>query len=182
MAAFVALIRAVNVGGAGKLPMAELRTACEAAGLTHVATYVASGNLVFETNLAEEKSKALLVDLLRDRFGLTQNHVILRTHADLAAVIAANPYPEAAAKRPNLLHVAFLEDEPRSGAAEVLAGWDGPERGRLAGRHAYLDYEGGAGRSKLTPAALDRMFGCRHTSRNWNTVRKLAEMAGALGS
>ncbi|MFC3691313.1 DUF1697 domain-containing protein [Chenggangzhangella methanolivorans] len=181
MPVFVALIRAINVGGAGRLPMAELRAACEAAGLQRVATYVASGNLVFETGLSEQEAKALLVELLRERFGLTQNHVILRTHGDLAEAIAQNPYPEAASARPNLLHVAFLEDEPRAGAADALAGWEGPERGRLDGRRAYLDYEGGAGRSKLTPAVLNKMFGCRHTSRNWNTVRKLAEMAAPSG-
>ena len=181
MPVFVGLLRAINVGGAGKLPMEELRAACGEAGLERVSTYVASGNLVFETGLSEAKAKALLVDLLRDRFGLTQNHVILRAPGALSDVIATNPFSDAADKRPNLLHVAFLDGDPRDGAAAALEAWEGPECGRLDGRHAYLDYENGAGRSKLTPAVLDRMFGVRHTSRNWNTVQKLAEMAAALG-
>src|SRR6202140_1304472 len=88
MAVFIALLRAVNVGGTGKLPMQDLKAACEKAGLERVSTYIASGNLVFETDKSALTVKTLITQLLRDRFGLTKNHTLIRTPRNLAKVIA----------------------------------------------------------------------------------------------
>jgi uncharacterized protein (DUF1697 family) len=180
VAVFVALLRAVNVGGTGKLPMQELRAACADAGLRRVSTYIASGNVVFETDKSAAAAKILIGDLLRDRFGLTRNHTLVRTPRQLAQVIAGNPFAAAAAKRPNLLMVSFLEGRPLSDAAGALAAYEGPERLHLAGDHLYIDYAEGVARSKLTAAFLDKALGVRATGRNWNTTNKLLEMARAL--
>jgi uncharacterized protein (DUF1697 family) len=177
MAVFIALLRAVNVGGTGKLPIQELKAACEAAGLTRVSTYIASGNVVFESSKSAAAVKALIGRLLRDRFGLGKNHTLIRTPGDLAKVIARNPFADAAAERPNLLVIHFLDSVPPAGAADALAAFKGPERLHLDGDHLYVDYAEGIGRSKLTPALLDKALKVPATGRNWNTANKLLDMA-----
>ncbi len=179
MAVFVALLRAVNVGGTGKLPMQDLKAACEKAGLERVSTYIASGNLVLETDKPAPAVKALITQLLRDRFGLTKNHTLIRTPRSLASVIAGNPFAAAATQRPNRLMVNFLDGPPPAGFADALAAYRGPERLRLAGEHLYIDYAQGMARSKLRQF-LDRALKVPTTARNWNTINRLLEMARAL--
>jgi uncharacterized protein (DUF1697 family) len=128
MAVFIALLRAVNVGGTGKLPMQDLKAACAKAGLKRVATYIASGNVVFETDRSAPEMKSLLTRLLGDRFGLTKNHALIRTPHSLAKVIAGNPFAAAAAERPNWLMINFLDGLPPSGVADALRAYQGPER------------------------------------------------------
>lgn len=177
MSIFIALLRAINVGGTGKLPMKELKAACEKAGLLKVETYIASGNLVFEHDGSAEQAQSTVATILREQFDLTKNHTIIRTPEQLAAAIAANPFPEAASLRPAGLMLMFLEATPPSGAAEALAGWAGPEKLHLIGDHLYVDYVAGAGTTKLTAAWLDRALKVAGTARNWNTAGKLLEMA-----
>jgi uncharacterized protein (DUF1697 family) len=180
MAVFIALLRAVNVGGAGKLPMQDLKAACDEAGLRQVSTFIASGNVVFAADQSAVAVKALITELLRARFALTRNHTFIRTPRKLAKVIAGNPFAAAAAKRSNLLMVNFLDGLPPPGAAAALAAYDGPERVQLDGDHLYIDYAEGVGRSKLTPAFLDKALQVPATGRNWNTTNKLLQMARAL--
>jgi uncharacterized protein (DUF1697 family) len=180
MAVFIALLRAVNVGGRGKLPMQDLKAACEKAGLSHVSTYIASGNIVFAADQSAAVVKILITKLLRDRFALSKSHTLIRTPRKLAKVIAGNPFATAAAKRPNLLMVNFLDGLPPAGAAAALAAYDGPERLQLDGDHLYIDFAEGVGRSKLTPAFLDKALQVPATGRNWNTTNKLLQMARAL--
>jgi len=177
MSVFIAVLRAVNVNGTGKVPMKELKAACEQAGLRDVATYIASGNLVFEHGGTAQQAQAIIAGILRDAFGLTKNHTIIRTPEALAKALADNPFPDAASDRPASLMLQFLEAIPPEGAAEALANWGGPERAHLSGDHLYVDYVEGAGRSKLLPAVLERMLKVAGTARNWNTSQKLLEMA-----
>jgi uncharacterized protein (DUF1697 family) len=179
MAVFIALLRAVNVGGTGKLPMQDLKAACTKAGLKRVATYIASGNVVFETDRSAPEVKILLTQLLRDRFGLTRNHALIRTPRSLAKVIAGNPFAAAAAERPNWLMVSFLDGLPPSGVAEALCAYQGPERLKLDADHLYIDYTQGVARSKLT-AFLGKTLKVPATGRNWSTTNRLLEMARAL--
>jgi uncharacterized protein (DUF1697 family) len=176
MTTHIALLRAVNVGGTGKLPMAALREACTEAGLARVSTYIASGNLLFESPLSAQAAAALVTGILRERFGLLKNEVILRSLAELEAVVANNPLPEVALARPKLYYASFLLGPPRPDAASLLAAWPGPERILLGDGCAYIDYPEGAGTSKLTPSALERMLGTPSTARNWNTVTTLLRL------
>src|SRR5688572_9957014 len=98
MAVFVALLRAVNVGGTGKLPMTELRQLCEKASFANVTTYIQSGNVVFSTRLGEARVQRLLESALANRMGKPVG-VHLRTPAELADVIARNPFPHVAPNR-----------------------------------------------------------------------------------
>ena len=176
MSVFIAILRAVNVNGTGKVPMKELKAACEAAGLRDVATYIASGNLVFEQDGTAEQARSIIADILREQFGLTRNHTIIRTPEALARAIADNPFPDAATDRPASLMLHFLEAVPPAGASDALAQWTGPERAHLSGDHLYVDYAEGVGRSKLLPSVLERLLKVAGTARNWNTSQKLLEM------
>jgi uncharacterized protein (DUF1697 family) len=173
MSAFIALLRAVNVGGTAKLTMLELKSACEEAGLNRVSTYIASGNLVFDSDKPAAAVKGLIADLLRDRFGLVKNHTLIRTPDDLARVIAGNPFADAAAEWPNALMVYFLDGIPLQTG---VSAFQGPERLHLDGDHLYVEYVEGVAKSKLTPAVLDKMLKVPATARNWNTTNNLLKM------
>jgi uncharacterized protein (DUF1697 family) len=169
MPTYIALLRAVNVGGTGKLPMAELRAMCESAGFTNVRTYIASGNVVFESRLAEASVKARLEQCLQTYAGKPVG-VLVRTGAELAAVLEANPFKTTA---PNRTVANFLDAPP---PADTLAGVSGlqTEEMALGTREIYVHYGDGMAGSKLKiPAAK------AGTARNMNTVATLAEMAAA---
>jgi len=170
MPAFVALLRAVNVGGTGKLPMAELRAMCEAEGCTQVQTYIASGNVVFESEASVEEIRAALESRFQHYAGKAIG-VIIRTAAEMTAVLKGNPFPDAA---PNRVIVHFLNDELPADAVDQIKGRRN-EQLRLGRREIYVHYPEGQGTSKLViPAAK---IG---TGRNINTVAKLAELASEV--
>ncbi|MBX7112005.1 MAG: DUF1697 domain-containing protein [Dehalococcoidia bacterium] len=167
MPTYVALLRAVNVGGTGKLPMSDLRALCAAAGFESVQTYIASGNVVFTSDRPAADVKGRLEAALADYAGKPVG-VLLRTPTELAAVLAANPFRAA---RPNRVLVTFLDSPPAEDAVDFATGRRDEEIA-LGEREIYIHYGEGMGSSKLTvPAAR------QGTARNINTVRKLVEMA-----
>jgi uncharacterized protein (DUF1697 family) len=168
MASFVALLRAVNVGGTGKLPMSELKAICEELGFGAVRTYIASGNVVFTSRKSEAAVKAALEKRLAAYAGKPVG-VLVRTAAEMAQVLADNPFPKAA---PNRTMAVFLDRAP---PADTLAGIRGrkDEEIRLGRREIYIHYSEGMGQSKLVIAAAKA-----GTARNMNTVAVLAKMAG----
>lgn len=172
MTAFVALLRAVNVGGTGKLPMTELTALCEAAGFEGVRTYIASGNVVFRSDRSEAQVKAELERRLADYAGKPVG-VCVRTAAEMVAVRDANPFPDA---NPSATVAIFLDAAPPADVAEAAQGRAG-ERISPGLREIYVDYGEGMGQSKLRMAAARS-----GTARNMNTVAKLAAMAGELES
>jgi uncharacterized protein (DUF1697 family) len=169
MTTYVALLRAVNVGGTGKLPMAELRAMCESLGFAKVRTYIASGNVVFESELSEPAVKTRLERCLEAYAGM-QVGVLVRTGAELAAVMAGNPFRSAA---PNRTVAIFLDAPP---PADTLAGVSGQQAEEIAlgKREVYVHYGNGMAKSKLKIKAAKS-----GTARNMNTVAKLAELATA---
>ena len=167
MTVYVALLRAVNVGGTGKLPMEDLRRLCGEADLSGATTYIASGNVVFESEAAEGEVKRALEAKLRDHAGNPVG-VLLRTAAEMAEVLADNPFPDGA---PNRTVAIFLEEPPGPDALAAVAGRQDEEL-RLGRREIYVQYGAAMGSSKLKiPAARTG------TARNMNTVAKLASMA-----
>jgi uncharacterized protein (DUF1697 family) len=164
---FVVLLRAVNVGGTGKLPMGDLKRLCEKAGFRNVRTYIASGNVVAERDGAETKAKAALEAELEAYAGKPVG-VIIRTAAEMAKVVANNPFPDRSASQTVAI---FLDHVPPADALKEVKG-RANEEVRLSKREVYVHYPDGIGRSKLRiPAANDG------TARNMNTVAKLAAMA-----
>ncbi len=170
MTAYVALLRAVNVGGTGKLPMADLKKLCHGAGFGRVQTYIASGNVVFESEANEAAVKAALEAQL---FAFTGKPVgvLVRTGTEIAAVLRDNPFPDAAFNRTVAI---FLDEPPPADAFERATGVNGEEM-RVGTREIYVHYRNGMGNSKLRIPAANK-----GTARNMNTVAKLAEMAAIL--
>jgi uncharacterized protein (DUF1697 family) len=167
MARYVALLRAVNVGGTGKLPMADLKTMCSDAGFAEVETYIASGNVVFESKAAASKVKSELEKRLQEYSGKSIG-VAVRTAAEMRGLLKANPFPKTA---PNFTAVIFLDGPPPADALKQATGVK-DETMRLGKREIYVHYPSGMGWSKLKiPAAR------LGTARNINTVTKLTEMA-----
>ncbi len=177
MKRWAALLKGVNVGGNRKLPMAELKAFMEGLGFTDVKTLLASGNVVFtakETDAA--KLEVMIEKAAAEQIGLTTDF-LLRDKADLEAIIAANPFPDAAKDHPNHLLVVFHRDAFPDGPLERLAAlYDGPERLEAVKRELYIDYPEDIGHSKLHQAMPKAKFPKLAMARNWNTVGKLAEM------
>lgn len=170
MAAFVALLRAVNVGGTGKLPMSELKAMCEELGFGSVRTYIASGNVVFTSRKSEAAIKSALEKRLEAYAGKPVG-VLVRSAAEMAQVAADNPFPKAA---PNRTVAIFLDEKP---PRDTLAGVRGQKNKeiKLGRREIYVHYGDGMGQSKLViPAAK------AGTARNINTIATLARMAAEL--
>jgi len=169
MTTYAALLRAVNVGGTGKLPMSELRAMCASVGFSNVRTYIASGNVVFDSKLSEKSVKAKLERCLETYAGKPVG-VLVRTGAELAAVLANNTFSSAA---PDRTVAIFLDAPPPADLLDSVSGQQ-TEEIALGTREIYVHYKDGIARSKLKiPAAGTG------TARNMNTVAKLAEWAAA---
>lgn len=170
------LLRAINVGGTGKLPMADLKALLADLGYAHPKTLGAAGSAVIETAHPPETVEREIETALKSRLGLT-TEVFVRTHAELKAILKHDPFPKMAKEKPSALLVAFLSGEPTpAGLSALRAKIVGPEEAEIGPRCLYIAYGEGMGRSKLTGAVVDRAIGLRGTGRNWNTVKKLAEL------
>lgn len=170
------LLRAVNVSGRNRVPMAELRALLsERTALTGVSTFIASGNIICDDPGDIENARSEVRSLIAAAFGV-DTPVIARTHGELVAAIEKNPFPDAAADK--LLHVMFLEGPAAPGAIASLEARLVPgERISLIGDDLWIDYaEAGVHSSKLTKAVFDRALAVAGTARNARTVRKLAEL------
>jgi uncharacterized protein (DUF1697 family) len=167
MTSFIALLRAVNVGGTGKLPMSELKAMCQSAGFRDARTYIASGNVVFRSDVGEGQIKALLeAELLR--YAGKPVKVMVRSHAELRAVLADNPFTDAPGNR---CLVIFLDEAPAPDTLERISGQT-VERIALGSREIYVHHGEHMANSKLRIPTAET-----GTARNMNTVRKLVELS-----
>jgi uncharacterized protein (DUF1697 family) len=170
MTSYVLLLRAVNVVGANKLPMAHLKSMVEDLGFQSVRTYIASGNVVLRSSHSEARIKSILEPALAAYAGKPIG-VLVRTAVEIAAVHAANPFPHTP---PDRTMAFFLHEPPAAGALAVLKNHT-KEQLRLGLREIYVHYPDGQGQSRLIlPAAKAA------TARNMNTIAKLAQMAAEL--
>jgi len=173
----IGLLRAVNVGGI-QLRMEALQTLLVRMGFEQVGTLLQSGNFVFRcpadprTDLEHEIEARISHDLR------VTTDVFLRTSEEWTKVVSQNPFPREAKERPNHLVVLPLKETPSKERWEELgASIPGRERVEGIGRHAYVVYPDGIGRSRFTTAWIEKRLGTRGTGRNWNTVTKLAALA-----
>ncbi|SFR81427.1 DUF1697 domain-containing protein [Sphingomonas jatrophae] len=172
---FIVLFRSINAGI--KLPMAEARACLAAEGFANVRSYIASGNILVDADGDGEAVEIRVERAVARDMGVTVQ-AIVRTAASWSELAAANPLPDAARDRPNLLHLCLSKRplapdtaatlQPRLASHEALA---------QAGGGLWIDYGDGVARSRLTPTALDKAAGSTVTARNWNTVLKLLAMA-----
>lgn len=180
MSKYVILLRAVNVGGYGKISMADFRNILSALGFENVQTYIQSGNAIVDSNDKAEKVASSIANALKTHTGASVD-VIIRTHEQLGNLIRENPFALEASDGTRV-HVAFLSTPAANtarGALESIVHKYPERRDRyhLAGDHIYFHLPDGAADTKFTGKALEKASGCVVTGRNWNTVLKLHAMS-----
>ncbi len=168
----VVLLRGVNVGAHNRIAMADFRAALEAAGAAAPQTYLQSGNAVVD---AEPDGLAdRVADALRARHDLDVA-VLVRTADELAAVVAANPFPDRAAAGPTMVHVAFHDEQVDGSLLDSLGTEHRGDRLALGDRAIYLSFAKGSHDSPLQDVL--RRLGITATARNWRTVTALLDKA-----
>jgi uncharacterized protein (DUF1697 family) len=181
MPAYVALLRAINLGSRNKIAMPDLRKLFEEGlGADDVRTHVQSGNVVFRSSTS---SPSELVAAIEERIAHDLDldiKVLLRTAAEMAAIVVDSPFAGEAGADPTKVHVTFLAGEP---GADRVAAIDpakfAPDQFAVIGRDVHLHCPNGYGRSKLNNAFLEKKLAQVGTTRNWKTVTTLAEMPSA---
>ncbi len=181
MAVIISMLRGVNVGGHNKIKMDALRALYASLKLRDAQTYVQSGNVIFRT---DERDVSRLTKRIEDgierKFGFRPS-VILRTVGEMREVVARNPFAKRRGIEPSKLLVSFLASDPGEEAREKVRQMKGdPEELRIEGRELYIYFPNGIGRSKLPWAGLGKMLKTAGTGRNWNSVRKMLEMAEGM--
>ena len=179
MTSFVAMLRGVNVGARNKIKMSDLEALFVGLGHTAVVTYIQSGNVVFKSR---SKSSTTVARGIEERIvhdlGLDV-HVLVRTHDDLAALARANPFLKSGADGARL-HVTFLADRPGAELVRAVSSFDaGVDEFCVIGREVYLHCPNGYGKTKINNGFFEKRLAAIATTRNWNTVTKLLELASA---
>ncbi len=174
----VCLLRAINVGGRNKIPMADLRAALTGAGLADVASYIQSGNVAFTTDLSADDAAAKVAEVVEAEFDLTIS-VLARTATEVSEAIAAEPFGEPPKNDDGsaALYVAFCAVAPDQALVDAIdRSRFGDDRFVVIGREIFVRYPAGASKSKLDNAELEKLLGVTATMRNWNSTLKLAEL------
>ncbi len=180
MRVYLALLRGINVGGHKQVAMADLRALLTHLGFLDARSLLQSGNLVFRGNARTGAHLERLLEAEAAKRLHLQTDFFVRTAEEWKALVAQNPFRKEAERDPGHLLVMFLKDAPDVASVEALqAAITGPERVRAEGRHAYVVYPIGIGRSRLTNALIEKKLGTRGTGRNWNTVLKLGALASS---
>lgn len=172
---WAALLRGINLGKR-QLKSAELAAVIAGLGFTDVKTLLASGNVVFTAPDARaEQLEKQIHDALAEATGL-KSEIFVRTPEELDAVVAANPFPDAATDRPSFLVVTFHRKPVDAAAVEsLMAHYDGLERAQAIGRELYIDFPEGQARSMLHAPLGKATRDPITTARNWNTVLKVRD-------
>ena len=163
----VALLRGINVGGHGRLPMADLRRILAELGASNPRTYIQSGNAVFEGMLSGDE----IASAIETEFGFRPLCMVLGAD-ELISAAQANPFD---ASEPKLVHLSFLEDQPTIDPETFTSDASSGEKWHLGNRVFYLHTPEGYAKSKLAEK-LERRLGVAATARNWNTVSRLVDM------
>lgn len=176
MKTYIAIIRGINVSGKHKVPMAELRPLCESLGWKNVRTYIQSGNVIFETDKPENLALKL-EDLIAENFGFRVPG-IMRSAAEIAAVVSKNPFAEMTDFDPEKLYVTFLAEAPQPDKLEAIKAFTfEPEMYTILGQEVYVYCFNGYGNTKLENLFFEKKLKVTCTTRNWRTVNKLVEMS-----
>ena len=166
MTVYVALLRAVNVAGTGKLPMAALKAIGEDCGFVNVRTFIASGNLLFESAQGEKAVQRGIEERIETLFG-KRIPVFVRSAAEMTQVAGGNPFGD---DKPSRVMAHFIADPPTAAMVEAATGVNG-ERMALGPRAIYVSYGEGIGKTKLKLPAVRE-----GTARNMNSVARIAAM------
>jgi uncharacterized protein (DUF1697 family) len=178
MAVFVVLLRAIGPATHKIMSMADWRDASTAAGFTDPQTYVATGNMIVESDLSLAKVAASMNRIVIDLGLKESNRAIVRKAATLKSILKANPYPSEPAKRASQIAVYFFDAAHPN--FDWLNDYEGPEAIHVEGAHLIVDHGDTEGQSMRLPGIIEKRSGLV-TARNLNTVRGLAERCAARG-
>lgn len=174
MTRYIGLLRAVNLAGYNQVSMSALRELLGQLGFAECSTLLQSGNIVFDGGRRRPTALERQLETEVKRNLEVSTDFFVRTAAEWEDIVACNPFPNEAERDPGRLIVMVLKDRPNGQAAQDLkAAIKGSEVVEVMGRHAYIVYPDGVGRSRLTNALIEKKLGTRGTGRNWNTVLKL---------
>ncbi|MEK6975000.1 MAG: DUF1697 domain-containing protein [Candidatus Thermoplasmatota archaeon] len=175
MTTFIVLLRGVNVGGNNRVPMADLRQAVENAGFANARTYVNSGNLVMDGKGTPAGVEEAIEAIVAKHFKVDVP-VVVRTADQWPAYVKGNPFPTAEAK---FVQLGLSKSPPASAscANAIQERAAEGEQVKVVGDAVWIHFVQGVGKSKLTPAFLDKAAGSPLTMRNWNTVQELAKLS-----
>lgn len=181
MTTYVILLRAVNVAGYGRLPMADLKKLLISLGFEKVETYIQSGNAVIDAKIPAEKVAKAIAAGLEKLMGAPCG-VVVRTHEQMDRLVRENPFAAEAEAKGATVHVGFLGGiagpQAVAGLDRIVAAYPKRrDRYHLAGDTLYLHLPDGAAETKFTGKSLDKATGVIGTARNWNTVLKLHAMS-----
>jgi uncharacterized protein (DUF1697 family) len=182
MTTYVAMLRGININGHKIIKMERLRAAFVKMGFHNVRTYIASGNVVFETEEPAAGLSPKIREAILKNFGY-EVHVVTKTAKEMAAIVKRNPLVKDKAVDQSRLYVTFLSDDPPRGALGLVQPLlAGAEQIHLVGRAAYLYCPKGYSETKLHNNVIEKKFSCNATTRNWNTTKTLLEMAKGVTS
>jgi uncharacterized protein (DUF1697 family) len=173
---YVALLRGINVGRAHQVDMTRLREILTARGCEDVRTHLRSGNVVLTSPLGETELAADLAGAIEAEFGFAVP-VVVRTGAELAAVVTGDPFATVATDPARYL-VTFMAQAPDPARVDALPPPEGGGEYLVRGRELYLWLPDGVSGTPLASWKWDTLLGRPGTARNWNTVTKLAGLAG----
>ncbi len=181
MPVLISMLRAVNVGGHGKIKMDALRTLYASLKFENPQTYLQSGNVIFKTGERKIDLVAKRIQSGVEKKFACRTEIILRTTAELRSVVAKNPFAERRAIEPSKLLVAFLADDPGDAARKTLEEQKfAPEELHVSSRELYIYFPNGMGKSKLPWPRIYKILNTPGTGRNWNSVTKMLEIAENL--
>jgi uncharacterized protein (DUF1697 family) len=176
---YVALLRGINLGARNRLAMADLRGLLEKLGYDDVRTHLQSGNAVFGAGTRSARSVESAVESAIEETLSMQIRVLVRTAAEMANVVAADPLGDRATDHARYMVVFLEKPVPASALADIEPAAYEPEQFDVDGRHLYLWLPEGSHASRLARVLSETRLGGAATMRNWRTVTKLAELAGA---
>lgn len=182
MTRYIGLLRAVNLAGHNQVPMTALRDLLTRLGLDDPRTLLQSGNIVFGCDRRRAAGLERTLEAEVERSLGVATDFFVRSAGEWQDMVAGNPFLKEAERDPSHLVLMVFKARPSGQAVEDLqATHSGSEVVRVEGRHGYIVYPNGIGRSRLTTAVIEKKVRTRGTGRNWNTVLKLRALVGAQG-
>ncbi|WP_261132059.1 DUF1697 domain-containing protein [Bacillus sp. Marseille-Q3570] len=179
MPVYITLLRGINVGGKKKVKMDQLKEIFASLGFRNVKTYIQSGNVIF----AAVESEGLAVQIerkLKEELGF-EVPVLIKTLGEWEKAIEQNPYDVEMLDENEKLHVTFLAEEPTTSVVENLMMIESDvDEIRILGGTVYILCRNGYHKTLFSNAFIEKKLGVRATTRNWNSVLKIADMSKAL--
>jgi uncharacterized protein (DUF1697 family) len=183
MTTYISILRGINVSGQKQVRMTDLKALYEELGFSNVITYIQSGNVIFNSGLKVTITEisGLIEEGIMKEFGF-HVPVIIRSVDELKSVILANPFVKKEGPVPAKLYITFLKNKPQTTDIDNINNTNFlPDKFIILEREVYLDCAGGYGTTKLSNTFFENKLKVKATTRNWNTVNKLMEIAGSVG-